>query len=734
MRINLKITGQVQGVGFRPFIYKIANDLKLGGFVKNSSFGVEIEIEGDKKKIDKFEKILNSSLPPLAKIDKYRKKKITPDLGTKFEILKTTGALSPLTVLVSPDVAVCKSCLKDIKNQKKYLNYFATNCTNCGARYSIIKTLPYDRKNTSMAKFKMCESCKDEYENPTDRRFHTQPIGCNSCGAKLKLIVKNEELKIEEKEIYKKISFLIKQGKIGAIKGIGGFHLVCDGKNDEVVKKLREFKNRPTKPFAIMCKNLKQIKKITKVNKKEREILISKESPIVILKKRNRKKISNFVAPNIGKIGCFLPYTPLHHLLFKYLKNPIIATSANLSSEPIITNKDEILEKLPFVDFVIDFNRDIVNAVDDSLVQVIDNKIQTLRLSRGFAPKVIKLPFKIDKKILAVGGQKKNSLSLAYDDTIIISPHIGDLGSLKSFNFFLRTLETFKNFYDFQPKIIVCDKHPFYETSKWAKELKKQNPKLKIVEVQHHLAHIYSCKAEFNLSGKYTGFSFDGTGFGDDETLWGGEVFVGDERRYFFKPIKLLGGEKAIKEPRRIALSLLFEKYTLTQVLNFNLKSFTKQEIKTLHQSYQKNLNSPLSSSVGRLFDGVASLANLIQIQSYEGEAGLLCEENFNSKISKTFEYSIKAGEIEIKFDFFEKNIVTIFINTLAKIIVDIAKIEKKEVILSGGVFQNKTLLELVMRKLKRENIIFYYNQKTPINDGGISLGQIYYFISKGKK
>ena len=414
--------------------------------------------------------------------------------------------------------------------------------------------------------------------------------------------------------------------------------------------------------------------------------------------------------------------------MFRYLRNPIVATSANLGSEPIIIDAKDIASKLPFVDTIVDFNRDIINGVDDSLVQVIGANIQTLRLSRGYAPRVIKLPFKSEKRILAVGANAKNSIAFVIEDNIILSPHIGDLDSLKAFEFFTRTIETFKRFYDFEPDVIVHDKHPNYETTKWAK---KQNKEL--MEVQHHLAHIYACKAEFGLSGEYLGFSFDGTGYGDDSTLWGGEVFVGNERKYSFKAIKLLGGEKAIKEPRRVALSMLFDKFSIDEVLVLDIelvKSFSPSEIKLLHQSHSKNLNAPLSSSVGRIFDAVASFSNLLQFQSYEGEAGLICEQNYNKNITRVFEYRVVDGIIDIEFDFFDKELVSVFINTLVKIVLDIAKIAKLEVILSGGVFQNKTLLELIINTLENENIKYYHQYDTAINDGGIALGQAYFLLT----
>jgi len=727
-RYLYQITGIVQGVGFRPFVYKLAHQLYLSGFVFNDSTGVSIEIQGSISSIEEFERLVYSELPPLAKIDNFTKKQIDIENSKDFQIIETTNNTQK-TTLVSADVKVCEDCLEDIKSDGKYKNYFGTNCTNCGPRYSIIRTVPYDRKNTSMDKFEMCDSCKEEYKDPLNRRYHAQPISCNNCGPNLTLSSKEKLITDIQEEIYAQTAQFIKDGKIVAIKGIGGFHVVCDASNDVVIKKLREYKNRPSKPFAIMCKDIEQVQKIVNLNEKEKDVLSSKEAPVVVCDKSQSVDtiISKHIAPNINRVGCFLPYTPLHHLLFEYLDNPIVATSANLSGDPIITTKEYIIKKLPFIDYIVDFNRDIENAVDDSVLQIVNNEIQLLRAGRGYTPKVIKLPNKISHKILAVGANAKNTISIAFDDTIIVSPYIGDLDSIVSFEYFLRTIDTFKKFYDFEPDIIVHDKHPSYETTKWAKQ---QN--IKLIEVQHHLAHIYATKAEFNLEKKaYIGFSFDGTGYGDDGTLWGGEVFVGDNRKYHFKAIKLLGGAKAIKEPRRVALSMLFNRYTLDEVLSLEIetvKAFQKHEIVMLHNSYTKNLNAPLSSSVGRIFDGVASLAGLLQIQQFEGEAGLLCEKEYVTSDIK-FEYSIKDGDIEIEYDFFAKDIVTKFINTLVSIIVDIAVLEKKEVILSGGVFQNKTLLTKVIEALEKKEIKYYNQQLTTTNDSGISLGQIYYTV-----
>ena len=735
LRYKYKIKGVVQGVGFRPFVYKLANQCNLTGTVSNDSDGVNLELQGGPKDIELFDEEFLESLPPLAHIDSFEKHPISTKDENTFSIIQTDNSNSK-TTLVSPDIKVCNDCLEDIKNKEKYHNYFNTNCTNCGPRYSIIKTLPYDRVNTSMSDFTLCKSCQKEYEDPQNRRYHAQPISCKKCGPQLTLTIKNEVVSSKENEIFLKTANLITEGKIGAIKGMGGFHIVCDATNDDVIQRLRDYKNRPAKPFAIMCKDLEQIQTIGKLNDKEKQLLISKEAPIVVLDKLPTTTISDLIAPQIKKIGCFLPYTPIHYLLFEHLDTPIVATSANMGGEPIIISKEEIELKLPFIDFIVDFNRDIINAIDDSVVQVIDDKIQTLRLARGYAPKVIKLPFIIDKKILCVGANNKSSITIAFEDTLILSAHIGDLDNIKAFEYFTRTIETFKRFYDFSPDIIVHDIHPSYETTKWAKQ---QN--IELVEVQHHLAHIYSAKAEHNLQKKeYIGFSFDGTGYGLDETLWGGEIFINDKRAYHFKSIKLLGGEKAIKEPRRVALALLFKNYTLEEILQMNLpvtQTFSQIELNLLYQSYEKNINSFDTTSVGRLFDAVASFCDLSQILSYEGESGLLLEAYYDETIAKTFDWNISNDMIDIKIVEFilhnsydTKLLSSMLINTLSQIIVELSTKHNFDVILSGGVFQNKTLLQKVLVDLKTNNKKYYINEKTPPNDGGVSLGQVYYQIN----
>ena len=734
MRAKIFIEGIVQGVGFRPFIYKLANEFGYKGYVLNNGEGVEIDIEGED--IDSFIGAIKNNLPPLAKIDKISIKHLPPKHYKNFEIKHSKSTSK--TTFISPDISICEDCLKEMfdKENRRYLYPFI-NCTNCGPRYTIIENIPYDRKNTSMKKFKMCEKCKKEYTNPLDRRYHAQPISCYECGPKLSLKWKIENGEWEEMReeellsskfqvssiIFEAVGKFLKEGKIGAIKGLGGFHLICDATNENALKELRSRKKRPLKPFAMMFKNIEQIEKYCEINEFEKKLILSKERPIVIVKKKKELKA---IADNIDRYGVFLPYTPIHYLLFEFIDFPIVATSANISNEPIIRSFEELNNKLGgVVDFVLDYNRDIVNACDDSVITCVEDKILTYRLSRGFAPKSFSLNKKIKPNILAVGANQKNTIALSFKDKVILSPHIGDLLTIDSVEYFERTINTFKRLYSFEPDVIVGDLHPQYESTKWAK-----NQNLTFHQIQHHFSHILSAMFEFNLDGDFLGFSFDGTGFGDDGNIWGGEVFVCNKKEYkrvfHFKYFPLIGGEKAIKNPSLTAVNLLknvdenlakeFKEYNL--IKNLNEENFLK------------------TSSVGRIFDIVAYLGGFMNVNEYEGYSGMRIESFYNGKLKmenrKLFEIKNKEIDISelIRFVALNKGnlelIATTFLNTLADIIIFISEEINLPVILSGGVFQNKTLMKIILKNIKRD---IYFNQKTPINDGGISLGQIMWGI-----
>ncbi|WP_456488533.1 carbamoyltransferase HypF [Caminibacter pacificus] len=718
MRVKYKINGIVQGVGFRPTVYKIAKKLNLNGYVLNSSDGVVIEIEGENK--DKFLDELKKNLPPLARIDSIESE-ILDFAGFKDFVIKESQNTQK-TTSISPDIAVCDDCLKEMydKNDRRYLYPFI-NCTNCGPRYTIIENIPYDRKNTSMKKFKMCKLCETEYNDPLNRRYHAQPISCYDCGPKLDVKRKDDSGKwnsLNFKDEIHKIKYIakkIKEGKIVAIKGLGGFHLVCDATNKEAVGNLRERKRRPSKPFAMMFKNLDMIKDYCDITEKDVALITSKEKPIVLVKKKRDLK---GIADKIDRYGVFLPYTPLHYLLFDFLDFPIVATSANISNEPIIRDSDELIERLSnVIDYILDNDRDIVNACDDSVVQAVGDEYITMRCARGYAPLMENDKSENEKSygklnILAVGANQKNTISLAFKDKFILSPHIGDLGTLGSIEYFQRTIETFRRLYEFEENVIICDKHPYYESTKWALSQDK-----KIFQVQHHYAHALATMFEHNLKGEYLCFIFDGTGYGDDGTIWGGEVFIANRHDYkrihHIKPFKLIGGEKAVKNPANMAVALIDDELA---------KNYPNYKIaKALN-----NASFPLTSSMGRMFDMVAFLSGMIEKNEWEGISGLLIEKYYNPEINEKIELKIEK-EIDFRpvLNFAAANrgeferVSSVFINTLVDMIEKIAKNYDLPVIVGGGVFQNKTLLGLVNKRLNP-----YFNKKIPINDGGVSVGQ----------
>ncbi|MBU1642932.1 carbamoyltransferase HypF, partial [bacterium] len=585
-----------------------------------------------------------------------------------------------------------------------------------------------------------------EYTDPGDRRYHAQPISCYACGPTLSLLSLDGSVCAEDNEALNRTCQLILQGKTVAIKGLGGFHLICDASNEEAVAALRLKKHRPSKPLAVMFKDFESLKEAADITTEDECLILSKERPIVIVKKKESSALAASVAPSIDRIGVFLAYTPLHLLLLEKLENPVVATSANMSDAPIITDAAAIIKHLgEVVHAVLTYDREILNACDDSVVMMAGEAKLTLRMARGYAPKSLPLRKTASKKILAFGANQKNSIALAFGNHLILSPHIGDLVSLEAFAYFERTLETFKRFYGFEPDIIVCDKHPGYETTKWAKQFVQKRPSVKLIEVQHHYAHALACMAEYGLNEKVLAFCFDGTGYGDDGTLWGGEVLVADpfeyERVCHLRPFRLLGGERAVKEPRRVALALLFDCYTLDELLQMDnpaVKSFTPIELRTMHRMWEKGINAPLSSSAGRLFDAVASLGGIAHKLGYEGESGLLIETAAaETESGSRFRYAIENGEIdcrpmvkEVLAIASKSEIAARFIATLSDLVLEIAeRYPGLPVLLSGGVFQNRLLVAEVTKKMKAYGRRYYIQQETPVNDGGIALGQLYHAL-----
>ncbi len=755
-RIRLRIGGLVQGVGFRPAVYRYATEAGLGGFVLNDGGGVIIEVEGSEERIDSFIGQLQTSPPPLARIDTIDRSELEP-LGEREFRIEETDSLRERSAAVTPDIAVCDACIAEMYDPKnRRYRYPFINCTDCGPRYTIVETVPYDRPNTSMARFKMCEKCKKEYENPLQRRYHAQPISCPECGPRLGLWHGGRRLDLGGEEILERVARFLKEGMIVAVKGLGGFHLMCDATNGEAVRRLRERKRRPTKPFAIMVKDTEMAAKLAVMDENEEALLNSRERPIVLMKKgaeciRLQGVVSDKVAPGIDRIGLMLPYTPLHHLFFDYLDRPLVATSANLGDEPIIREMDELVQKLDHVvDAVLDHDRDIVNACDDSVVQVVSGKAQWLRVARGIAPMTIPLSFETEKEILAVGANQKSTIALAFGNKIVLSPHIGDLNTIESVEYFGRTVETFKRFYDFAPDIVVHDKHPAYETVKWAKSQKSENTALKSLSIQHHYAHALAVMAEHCVGEKALAFVWDGTGYGEDGTVWGGEVILADVHGFTrvasLRPFRLIGGEKAVKEPRRVALSLLFELFCLEDVLKLRsptVDAFAPAEIKALHRAWQKGLNAPVTSSMGRLFDAVASLSGICQRVGYEGESGLLLEASTESAKDGNPEGFVMDVDEKGTIDWapMVRKIVAgdhesasaAFIAALVEAVLKIAHRHPDiPLIFSGGVFQNRTLCEAVFKKLDNRKILL--PERIPVNDGSICVGQIWYALHNVKK
>ncbi|MBF0385987.1 MAG: carbamoyltransferase HypF [Candidatus Omnitrophica bacterium] len=747
-RVRINIKGAVQGVGFRPFIFNLAQKLNLKGFVSNNPVGVLIEAEGEKKPLEEFIKVIPRKCPAASKITaidcKYLK-----GVGYGEFVIKVSGRKSEKSVLVLPDIATCPQCLKEIfdKNNIRYLYPF-TNCTLCGPRFSIIEKLPYDRKNTSMKTFKMCGDCREEYDNPRDRRFHAQPNACHACGPQLCLIDEKGKPLAFKDEALKLCIQAIKQGKIIALKGLGGFQIIVDAKNERSVRALRERKHREEKPFALMFPDIESVRKFCRVSSTEEKLLNSAEAPIVILEKLAIKKdFYQPIAPGNPCLGVMLPYTPLHHILMRNLKIPIVATSGNLSDEVICYEDDEALQRLKGIaDLFLIHDRRIVRHVDDSIVRVVNSKAMVLRRSRGFAPLGIQIKNEIPG-ILAVGAHLKNTFAVNIKNHVFISQHIGDLETKQTFEVYKQTIAAFKDLY--RPKIeaVACDMHPNYLSSRFAQEEGKH-----LIKIQHHHAHIVSCMAENKLNEEVLGIAWDGTGLGEKEEIWGGEFLSANLKDFkrvgCFRPFALPGGELAVKEPIRSALSLLFEVFkdkAVTLNLPF-LKSINPNLARFIIEMLKKDINSPRTTSVGRLFDGVSALIGLSKRSFFEGQPAIMLEHAIEGHKSNSFypfqirdrifgsqkiyeadwEGLIKGIIADLRKKRPVKLISVKFHNTLVEIAVKIAGlINMKKIVLSGGCFQNKYLTERLVKRLKVEGFSVYCHKEVPPNDGGISLGQL---------
>jgi hydrogenase maturation protein HypF len=767
-RARIVIRGAVQGVGFRPFVYRLAREMKICGWVLNAPQGVFLEAEASRTVLDGFLVRLQSEKPARASIQSLECTRLDPVGFDDFEIRPSDHRGANLTIVL-PDIATCQDCLRELFDpaDRRYLYPF-TNCTHCGPRFSIIEALPYDRANTSMKAFSMCDLCRQEYVDPQNRRFHAQPTACPACGPQLELWDHAGRTLSRYHAALFDACKALREGEIVALKGLGGFQLMVDAASEEAVVRLRARKHREEKPFALLYPSLKSVQQNCHVSMLEQRLLLSPESPIVLLERRDKTaqpsvKVASSVAPRNPYLGIMLPYTPLHHLLMRELNLPVVATSGNLSDEPICIDEREALDRLGGIaDYFLVHNRSIVRHVDDSIVRVVMGRELVIRRARGFAPLPLRMGHSLPS-MLAVGGHLKNSIALTAGRNVFLSQHIGDLENNEAVVAFRGVIDSFRRVYRVDPGIVVSDLHPDYLSSKFARESGK-----KVISVQHHHAHIAACMAENELAGAgpVLGVSWDGTGYGLDRTIWGGEFLVVDrngfQRVATFRKFRLPGGEKAIKEPRRTALGVLYELYGPGLFQRSELactQAFTRNELNVLCSMLEKNVNSPWTTSVGRLFDAVASLIDLRQRVSFEGQAAVELEFALTREAPKepSCPYRFMAvghapaqgnglaetggpkdltvidWEPIVRFvvnGFAEgKSAATLaaaFHNTLVEIIVALAqRLALQKVVLSGGCFQNRYLTERAVMRLREEGFLPYWHQRIPPNDGGIALGQV---------
>lgn len=733
---QIEIQGIVQGVGFRPFVARLAMQFSQNGWIKNTSQGVLISIEGLKNQQQKFLTALQTQLPPFAEILDFKIASLPLANFEKFEIVSSITD-SQISAFSLPDIATCPECVADIFNpQSRYFRYPFTSCCSCGARYSIATHQPFDRENTSMAEFILCADCEREYQTMDNRRFHAQTLACEKCGVQLSFWDKSGKVLAGKNDALALAVEQLKAGKIIALKGIGGFQLVVDATNQGAVERLREQKKRPMKPFALMVQNLAQVEKLCEISELEKQALISPAAPIVLLKRREQTEIAQAVAPQQKLLGVMLAYSPLHHLLLHDFGLPIVATSGNRQNEPICIDNTQALKTLAGIaDYFLMHNRQILRPLDDSIVREIKGKITVLRRARGFAPLPITLKNAVSNT-LAVGGHMKNTIAITHNNQAILSQHLGDLDSQAIRQQFEKTLTDLQESYAFKPTHVMHDLHPDYVSSQFAANLEIHK-----IAVQHHYAHALSCMAENGLEPPILGIIWDGTGLGTNGTIWGGEFLLihetSFERFAHFRNFSLVGGSKAIQEPRRIALGLLFEIYGEAVFEKFDF-DFSENEKNLLKLALSKNLNSPKTSSVGRLFDGVASLLDLCHVNQYEGHAAMLLE-NCASENETTDFYDFEIREQFIDWQpmieqlLKDKRTQSIgycaakFHNALAKICIEITRLaSQKNIVLSGGCFQNALLTKKVFDELASENFVVFTHKNVPPNDGGLALGQLH--------
>ena len=742
------IKGIVQGVGFRPFIYQLAHRYQLCGHVINTSEGVDLEVEGDQEDIERFFQSILAESPPLAHISSMERDELQPKNDKGFEI-KESQADRERSALISPDVSICPDCLREMQDPKdRRFRYPFINCTNCGPRYTIIMDIPYDRAMTTMKTFQMCGACRKEYEDPTNRRFHAQPNACWDCGPRVYLhdhggLPVSCDTPIEE------TVNLLNSGSILAIKGLGGFHLAVDAKNHKAVTRLRRRKHREEKPLALMVRDLETAKKIAHVNEAEARTLISPQRPIVILKKKRLHGLSPQVAPRNRYFGIMLPYTPLHYLLMDSPLMALVMTSGNISEEPINIDNVEAFENLKGIaDYFLVHDRDIYLRSDDSIIRMVDGVPRQIRRSRGYVPVPVFLPEEMSDlpSVLAVGAELKNTICITKENRAFLSQHVGDMENLETLDFFRLTVSHMKSILDIGPTVMAHDLHPDYLSSKFSREQEE----IPTAPIQHHHAHIVSCLAENGVKGPVIGLALDGTGFGSDGQIWGGEVLLADlssfQRAAHLDYVYLPGGDAATRSPWRMALSYLHQIYGEDL---FNLPLKFVRDLNTEHaeivlQMMWKRVNSPLTSSCGRLFDAVSSLIGLRHKIAYEGQAAMELEMCQNLSEKGKYPWGIKekkSHQILMTSDIIRDVVDDVkrgvsrgiisrrFHNTLIDMFTGICVRLREErgidqVAMSGGSFQNVTLLTGLSRSLTSNGFTIFTQKVVPSNDGGLSLGQ----------
>ena len=744
---KIQVRGIVQGVGFRPFIYAQAAQNHLTGWVRNTSSGVEIEINGSPDGVSAFLSALRDNPPPLARIDSLETFPTSPDSYTSFEIIASQpqeGDFLP----ISPDVAICPDCQRELFDPRdRRYRYPFINCTNCGPRFTIIQDIPYDRPKTTMSAFPMCPDCLEEYQNPLNRRFHAQPVACPECGPQIWFEAGGERLG-EREEALQIARHLLQGGKIIAVKGLGGFHLACDATNPAAVAELRRRKQRSEKAFALMAFDLPAVQRHCVVSEEEQELLLSHQAPIVLLERKPTSNIAPEAAVRQHTLGFMLPYTPLHLLLLEPapgFPEVLVMTSGNISEEPIAYRDDDSRQQLTgLADGFLLHDRPIHMRVDDSVARVIDGEPYPVRRSRGYAPDPIRLPEEIPS-ILAAGAELKNTFCLTRGNYAFLSHHIGDLENYETLRSFEEGIAHFQKLFRIRPEIIACDLHPDYLASRYAHQLAGQTG-LPLVEVQHHHAHLAACLAEHGFKRDETavGLCFDGTGLGTDGAVWGGEVLFGGyasyQRFYHLKYVPLPGGDLAVRKPARMALSHLWAAGLEWEPELPAVQALCGDEQTVIKTQLTRQINAPLTSSMGRLFDAAAALIGVRPSITYEGQAAIEMEAMADPAETGYYEFSIQGEVIDpapvfsaLISDWFKGVSPAIlsarFHNSVAGLCVRLCRSIRintgiQTVALSGGVWQNRLLLEQVIRRLEDKDFTVLVHRQVPTNDGGIALGQ----------